>query len=170
MPIEHSRVESPLGPVAIAIDRDRLCALEFIDPDREGPRARASGRIADRVRAYFAGEVNALDPIQVAPSGTPFQLRVWQALRRIPAGRTRSYQEIAVEIGAPAAVRAVGAANGRNPISLVIPCHRVIASTGKLHGYGGGLWRKEWLLRHEGALPPELPALFTRPGAALSGS
>jgi methylated-DNA-[protein]-cysteine S-methyltransferase len=170
MPTEPALVESPLGPIAIALDRDQLCALEFDDSDPDRPRPRATGPVADRLRAYFAGDLDALDSIPVAPAGTAFQLRVWQALRRIPAGRTRSYQEIAAEIGAPAAIRAVGAANGKNPISLVIPCHRVIASTGKLHGYGGGLWRKEWLLRHEGALPPELPALFARPGATLPGS
>ncbi len=165
MPIERSRIESPLGPIALAVEDDQLCALDFIDSEarRRAPR-RAAGWIAERVAAYFAGEVRALDDIPVAPAGTPFQLRVWAELRRIPVGQTRSYQEVAAALGAPSASRAVGAANGRNPIPLVVPCHRVIASTGALHGYGGGLWRKEWLLRHEGALPPDL---FDGPGATL---
>jgi methylated-DNA-[protein]-cysteine S-methyltransferase len=152
-----------------------LCALDFIDsddaqkarndrprghrlpdPPPAGPPQGARARhIAERVRAYFAGELGALDEIAVAPSGTPFQLQVWAALRRIPVGQTRSYQELAVAVAAPTAARAVGAANGRNPISLIVPCHRVIAANGTLHGYGGGLWRKDWLLRHEGALPRE---------------
>ena len=85
-------------------------------------------------------------------NGTPFQKRVWDALRQVPAGKTATYAEIAVLIGSPAAVRAVGAANGANPVAVVVPCHRIIGSNGTLTGYGGGLKRKEWLLRHEGWL------------------
>jgi len=185
MTIERSRIDSPLGPIAIAVADRALCGLDFIDseprtdtgrrrpprvPDpppvgaRPGP---AGHRIAERIAAYFGGDVAALDDVEVAPAGTPFQLRVWAELRRIRAGQTRSYQELAAIIGAPAATRAVGAANGRNPISLVVPCHRVIASDRRLHGYGGGLWRKEWLLRHEGALPR---GLFDGRGATLTSS
>ena len=160
----RSRVESPLGPIALLVENGRLSALDFIGSDEDrvpalrgaGDRDWTSGpcgAIGERVAAYFAGELDALDAIPIAPAGTPFQLRVWQALRGIPLGQTRSYLQVAVEIGDRAATRAVGAANGKNPISLVVPCHRVIASNGTLHGYGGGLWRKEWLLRHEGALP-----------------
>jgi methylated-DNA-[protein]-cysteine S-methyltransferase len=141
----------------------RLSILEFIDSDAPPPDLpTARGRIAGRLAAYFRGDLDALDSIEVEPSGTPFQLRVWEALRRIPVGETRSYLAIAIELGAPTATRAVGAANGRNPVAVVLPCHRVIASSGALQGYGGGLWRKEWLLRHERALPP---GLFDRTGA-----
>ena len=83
-------------------------------------------------------------------NGTPFQKRVWEALRTVPAGKTASYAELAVRVGSPAAVRAVGAANGANPVAIVVPCHRIIGSNGTLTGYGGGLERKTWLLRHEG--------------------
>ena len=90
--------------------------------------------------------------IPVDPGGTPFQARVWRALRRIPAGTTRSYGQIARKLGQPTALRAVGHANGRNPISIVVPCHRLVGADGSLTGYGGGLARKRWLLEHEGAL------------------
>ena len=162
-----------------------LCGLDFIasepredtgrrrpprvpDPPPVGARPGPAGRlIAERIAAYFDGDVAALDGVEVAPAGTPFQLRVWAELRRIRVGQTRSYQELAAIMGAPTAARAVGAANGRNPISLVVPCHRVIAADRSLHGYGGGLWRKEWLLRHEGALPR---GLFEGRGATLTPS
>lgn len=104
------------------------------------------------MKAYFAGDLAALDRLEVAPEGTAFQQQVWAALRKIPVGATTSYAQIARAIGRPTAVRAVGAANGRNPIALVVPCHRVIASDGTLCGYAGGLWRKQWLLQHERAL------------------
>ena len=105
-----------------------------------------------RLCAYFDGELGALDDIAVDTGGTPFQARVWAALRRIPVGATSTYRELARAVGSPEAVRAVGAANGANPVSLVVPCHRVIASDGTLCGYGGGLPRKQWLLQHERAL------------------
>jgi len=104
---------------------------------------------------YFAGETDALDVIDVEMNGTSFQRRVWAALRDVKAGTTVSYGEIARRIGAPSAVRAVGAANGANPVAIVVPCHRVIGGNGSLTGYGGGLERKQWLLRHEQA-----PTLF----------
>ena len=102
--------------------------------------------------AYFDGDIGALDTIACEMAGTPFQRSVWKALRKIPAGRTTSYGALARRIGRPAAMRAVGAANGANPISIVVPCHRVIGADGSLTGYGGGLDRKRWLLKHEGAL------------------
>lgn len=162
MKIELSHLDSPLGAIAIAFAEGALQALEFAERaatlparlQRFNPGARfgtvsgTAGAI-DRVRAYFSGELHALDTLAVAPKGTPFQQRVWAALRTIPVGQTRSYLDIAKAIGSPAAVRAVGAANGQNPIALVVPCHRVIASDGTLCGYGGGLWRKKWLLDHE---------------------
>lgn len=102
--------------------------------------------------AYFDGDIGALDGIACEMAGTPFQRSVWKALRDIPAGRTTSYGALARRIGKPAAMRAVGAANGANPIAIVVPCHRVIGTDGSLTGYGGGLERKRWLLKHEGAL------------------
>jgi len=101
--------------------------------------------------AYMHGDFAALDPLEVATAGTPFQQKVWRALRTIPVGTTASYGEIAMRIGHPTAVRAVGLANGANPIGIVVPCHRVIGADGSLTGYGGGLDRKRWLLRHEAA-------------------
>src|SRR5512143_160380 len=110
------------------------------------------GRAADALRRYFAGYLEALADVLVDTAGTAFQERVWKALRRIPAGTTWSYAQLARAVGNPSAVRAVAGANARNPVSVVVPCHRVIASDGKLAGYGGGLPRKRWLLAHEGAI------------------
>jgi methylated-DNA-[protein]-cysteine S-methyltransferase len=98
---------------------------------------------------YFTGDLTAIDTIPVQTAGTPFQREVWRALREIPVGTTTSYGQLAAKIGRPAAVRAVGLANGANPIGVVVPCHRVIGSNGSLTGYGGGLERKRWLLQHE---------------------
>jgi methylated-DNA-[protein]-cysteine S-methyltransferase len=109
-----------------------------------------SAEVLERLRRYFDGDIAALDEIAVDPVGTPFQRRVWTALRDVRAGTTTSYSELARRIGTPNAVRAVGAANGANPIPIVIPCHRVIGADGRLVGYGGGLDRKRWLLAHEG--------------------
>jgi len=101
------------------------------------------------LRDYFAGTLHAFD-LPLAPRGTPFQLAVWNALLEVPWGETISYAELARRVGKPSAVRAVGAANGANPIPVIIPCHRVIGSNGSLTGYGGGIERKQWLLAHEG--------------------
>jgi methylated-DNA-[protein]-cysteine S-methyltransferase len=120
------------------------------------------GEIRDALAGYFSGDLAALDAIRWEVAGTPFQWAVWSALTMIPAGATTSYGALAASIGRPAAVRAVGAANGANPIAIVIPCHRLLGARRALTGYGGGLERKRWLLAHEGALPP--PAL-TRPNA-----
>jgi methylated-DNA-[protein]-cysteine S-methyltransferase len=99
--------------------------------------------------AYFSGELTAIDTLPVATGGTEFQRLVWSELRRIPCGASISYSELARRIGRPAAVRAVGLANGANPIGIVVPCHRVIGANGTLTGYGGGIERKRWLLAHE---------------------
>jgi methylated-DNA-[protein]-cysteine S-methyltransferase len=107
--------------------------------------------LAGAFEAYFAGEVRALETVSWATAGTAFQRQVWSALTTIPAGRTLSYAALAAQAGRPMAVRAAGSANGRNPISVALPCHRVIGTGGDLTGYGGGLARKRWLLRHEGA-------------------
>ena len=157
--------ESPIGDVLLAAAGGKLIALEFAQV-RERFDADLRSRfgdctlmdksdpfgLSDRIRAYFAGELGALDDIAVDGGGTPFQQKVWNALREIPAGATKSYSELAEAVGRPNAVRAVGMINGRNPISIVVPCHRVIGKDGSLTGYGGGLDRKRWLLQHEGAL------------------
>jgi methylated-DNA-[protein]-cysteine S-methyltransferase len=113
--------------------------------------ATAPSKVRRAFEAYFAGDLTALEDLPWATGGTAFQRTVWAALRTIPAGQTLSYSGLASRIGKPAAVRAVGLANGRNPISVMLPCHRVIGAAGDLTGYGGGLPRKRWLLRHEGA-------------------
>lgn len=105
---------------------------------------------ADAMHAYFAGDAKVIDRLPVRFGGTPFQQRVWTALRNIPSGITISYSELARRIGQPKVVRAVGLANGSNPLSVVVPCHRVIGANGDLTGYGGGVERKRWLLAHEG--------------------
>lgn len=119
------------------------------------PVSLKEGRAPDAVRSafetYFAGDLSALGKIRWRTGGTDFQRKVWAALCTIPAGRTFSYKRLAEQIGKPAAVRAVGLANGQNPVGIVVPCHRVIGADGSLTGYGGGLERKAWLLRHEGA-------------------
>jgi len=106
--------------------------------------------IKEELASYFNGSPTTFASLPLDPQGTPFQLRVWQELRQIPWGRTISYKELAARVGNPRACRAVGQANGANPIPLIIPCHRVIAADGSLGGYSSGLERKRWLLRHEG--------------------
>jgi methylated-DNA-[protein]-cysteine S-methyltransferase len=115
--------------------------------------ARDRGGLTTAMRAYFKGDIEVIDRLPVATNGTPFQDSIWRELRRIERGCTISYAALAERIGKPRAVRAAGLANGQNPISIVVPCHRVIGSNGTLTGYGGGLPRKKWLLEHEGALP-----------------
>jgi methylated-DNA-[protein]-cysteine S-methyltransferase len=105
--------------------------------------------LSETIARYFAGELDAIDRIPVETGGTPFQREVWHALREIPCGETTSYGALAKRIGHPAAVRAVGTANGANPVAVVVPCHRVIGANGSLTGYGGGIERKRWLLDHE---------------------
>jgi len=160
-------IDSPIGVIAIAASEGRLVALDFgesatrLETDlaaRYGgaqlERRRDPFGVSRRIEAYLAGDLGALDTIEVDPGGTPFQRQVWTALRRVPAGRTITYAEMARTIGRPTAQRAVGAANGRNPVSIVIPCHRMVGTDGTLTGYGGGLARKRWLLQHEGAGAP----------------
>jgi methylated-DNA-[protein]-cysteine S-methyltransferase len=172
--IELATLPSPLGPLAFAVAGDTLIRLD-LRGDTAGLRGDVERRfgkaeihpcdgaagVASRLDRYFRGDLRALEEIAVDPGGTDFQRAVWLALRGIPAGRTCSYAQLALAVGRPAAVRAVGAANGANPIPLVLPCHRVIGSDGRLTGYGGGLDRKAWLLHHEGArlVPGPLPAL-----------
>jgi methylated-DNA-[protein]-cysteine S-methyltransferase len=158
--VRHAVIDSPVGPLVLAADDAHLQVLEFETPAhpvkrgdhwREGRNAviDAAHRQLDE---YFAGRRRDFD-LPLAPQGTEFQRGVWWALADIPYGRTISYAQLASSIGKPTATRAVGAANGRNPLSIVLPCHRVIGADGSLTGYGGGLPIKTFLLTLEGALP-----------------
>jgi methylated-DNA-[protein]-cysteine S-methyltransferase len=146
----YDTVESPLGELLLAGDGDALTAVWMgVQPPSPGPGWRrdpgAFREAAEQLRSYFTGELREFD-LALDPRGTPFQRRVWDALREIPYGTTISYAELAAAVGRPGAARAVGAANGRNPVAVVIPCHRVIGASGALTGYGGGLGRKRLLL------------------------
>lgn len=159
------RLETPIGEALVVTDEaGRLRAFNWRDYEtrmrawiaRHYPKAAlVEGRGPESVRtallAYFDGDARALEGVPWRASGTAFQLKVWETLCTIPVGETLSYAALAERIGKPSAVRAVGLANGANPISLVVPCHRVIGANGSLTGYGGGLPRKRWLLAHEGA-------------------
>ena len=156
----HTVVETPVGPVTL-VGEDGLLAGLHLHEERHLPPIATFGarddavlpRVRELLDGYFAGNVREFD-VPLAPVGTPFQSAVWAALREVPYGSTCTYGERATAIGRPTAARAVGAANGRNPISIVVPCHRVIGSTGTLTGYAGGLERKSLLLALErGELP-----------------
>lgn len=143
---------SPVGLVELGATADALTALYFVEAPRHEPTETALLTAAvQQLAAYFQGGLRVFT-VPLHFQGTPFQQQVWQLLLTVPYGKTISYQAIANALGNPRAVRAVGAANGQNPISIIAPCHRIIGSSGRLTGYGGGLWRKEWLLRHEGYL------------------
>lgn len=157
------QIETPVGPLLmVADDEGTLRVLEFHDrKERWQPHLEKrfdGARLTEKRNAfghaktlarYFDGDIAAIDRIPASGAGTAFQQSVWTALRTIPGGATLSYGALARQIGRPAAVRAVGLANGANPIAIVVPCHRVIGSDGSLTGYGGGLERKRWLLAHE---------------------
>jgi methylated-DNA-[protein]-cysteine S-methyltransferase len=161
MTYEFAILDTPLGPTHALARDGRLCALQLATKpfrttsplsrvDRLGARTvRNPAGVATALAEYFAGDVRAVERLEVDPDGTEFQRRVWAALRRIPAGETTSYGAIARELAMPTASRAVGAANGANPIWIVVPCHRVIGASGALTGYAGGLDVKRWLLAHE---------------------
>ena len=153
MTIAIDHCDTPFGALRIAVDDlGRLVRIDFPGKHQLLPGETESARRCAKVRRqlgeYFAGKRRDFD-LECAPAGTPFQQRAWAALQRIPFGRTVSYQDQAVRLGDHKATRAVGAANGRNPIPIVIPCHRVIGKNGKLTGFGGGLDTKKWLLDHE---------------------
>jgi len=173
-------IATPIGELALIADGDgSLRALGWTDghdrmqrklSDLQGSKPILTSNpagLSASLRAYFAGDLTAIDGLPVAMSGTDFERAVWSALREIPCGETRSYGEIARRIGRPSAVRAVGLANGRNPVGIVVPCHRVIGSNGTLTGYGGGIERKRWLLDHEGKqrslMPRGATALLSAP-------
>jgi methylated-DNA-[protein]-cysteine S-methyltransferase len=171
--LEHR--ETPIGRMMIVTDdQDRLRGADWDDYEdrlrlllrrhyganaidwREAPRPSAAARALE---AYFGGDLHAIETVPTATNGTDFQRAVWAALRQIPAGSTMSYGALAARLGRATAMRAVGLANGANPIPVVVPCHRVIGADGSLTGFGGGLERKRWLLAHEGvAIGESMPA------------
>lgn len=166
--LRFDRLPTPVGELIVLVDReDRLRAVDWTDHEARLRRlldryhgagrydleaSRDPGGLATAMRAYFRGDLRVIDNVRVALAGTPFQQGIWQTLRQIPVGTTISYAGLAARVGRPRAIRAAGLANGQNPISIVVPCHRVIGTNGTLTGYGGGLPRKQWLLEHEGAL------------------
>ncbi|MCW2543267.1 MAG: methylated-DNA-protein-cysteinemethyltransferase [Frankiales bacterium] len=149
----HALVDSPIGVLTL-VEQDGALAGLYMEEHRhqpviDGPRDDAAlPEVQEQLGAYFRRELKEFD-LQTSTAGTTFQRLVWQALARIPYGETWSYRRLAEEIGNPAAVRAVGLANGKNPLSIVVPCHRVVGANGNLTGYGGGLHRKQWLLSLE---------------------
>ncbi len=166
----HAVIDSALGPLQLAAQDGALTMLWMSPlPDRGAAAGEARDRAilaaaGEQLNAYFAADLTTFD-LPLAPRGTPFQQRVWEALLEIPFGETTSYGALANHLQRPGAARAVGLANGSNPISIIIPCHRVIGSDGRLTGYGGGLDRKAWLLDHEAGRGPGQLAL---PATALA--
>jgi methylated-DNA-[protein]-cysteine S-methyltransferase len=179
------RIDTPIGEMILVADRDgNLHATDWTDHEprmhnflrrryangRDGndgfklTPTRNPGGLSRAISSYFAGDLTAIDNLPVKTNGTAFQCQVWQALREIPLGTTISYGELANRIGRPTAVRAVGLANGSNPVGVIVPCHRVIGSNGSLTGYGGGMERKRWLLEHErpGAHPSRSYSRYAR--------
>ena len=168
LPLLIDRLDTSIGQMLIVADGEgNLRAVDWIDHEARMRRflrlhygedgftltpVRNPNGLADAIGSYFAGELTAIDRLPVQTGGTPFQREVWRALREIPCGTTVSYAELAARIGRPTAVRAVGLANGSNPIGVVVPCHRVIGANGSLTGYGGGIERKRWLLEHEAGM------------------
>lgn len=159
------RIHTPIGELLLVADQDgNLRAVDWTEHEsrmrqllqrhygengiRLEPGRNPNG-LTDAMSAYFGGELRVIDTLPVETAGTSFQREVWRALRQIPCGTTISYAKLAERIGRPTAVRAVGLANGSNPVGVVVPCHRVIGSDGSLTGYGGGIERKRWLLAHE---------------------
>ena len=159
----REQLDTPVGPVTLMTEEDgTVRMLEFSEKsDRTGNHlsrhfdgadirdGRTPGPAREALKAYFRGDITAIDDLTVAAEDTPFRESVWAALRTIPPGEPWTYGDLAKAVGSPKGFRAVGSANGANPIAIIVPCHRVIASGGKLGGYGGGLERKTWLLRHE---------------------
>jgi len=159
------RIDTPIGVLLVVADQDgNLRAVDWTNYEPRMRRllrrhygengfklipGRVSNVLTQAIRSYLAGDLSAIDKLPVKTAGTPFQREVWRALRKISCGTTISYGQLAKQINRPAAVRAVGLANGSNPIGIIVPCHRVIGSNGSLTGYGGGIERKRWLLEHE---------------------
>lgn len=169
MRLSRTRMKCPLGSIEIVATETGLCMVEFAAHAERYLRTIAAryGEVAivdgedphDAVaalEAYFAGDLRAIDRLPAEAPGTKFQRAVWAELRGIPPGSTISYQELARRLARPTATRAVGAANGQNPVGIVVPCHRVIGANGTLTGYSGGLDKKRWLLAHEGVITSQL--------------
>ncbi len=176
MKLTISQIASPIGTVLIVTDGAALRALDFADYEARMHQllrlhygtytltpADDAGAPGRSVQAYFSGDLAAIERVAVATGGTDFQRQIWAALRAIPAGTTTSYGALAARCGRPKASRAVGLANGSNPVSIVVPCHRVIGANAKLTGYGGGLHRKQWLIAHERQHAPQ-----AQPGFAFA--
>lgn len=158
--MEEVFVQTPLGITAITGDAAGIVAVSVLNDDTVEPSRHIPEALADAVRqleAYFAGTRQTFQ-LQLNPKGTDFQKSVWQELLNIPYGKTISYLELSRRLGDVKAIRAAAAANGQNPLWIVVPCHRVVGSDGSLTGYAGGLWRKKWLLEHES--PYKQQALF----------
>jgi methylated-DNA-[protein]-cysteine S-methyltransferase len=161
--VDVTTIASPVGKLTVAAHGTRVCLVHFGPasarvkaslaawyPDTAISPAADPGGAVSVLERYFGGDLDSLDEIEVDLHGTSFQRSVWMALRSVKSGTTLSYSQLAARVGAPSAVRAVGAANGANPVAVILPCHRIIGSNGSLTGYGGGLERKRWLLDHEG--------------------
>ena len=162
----HRIIDSPVGELTLVGDDSALSGLYFAEHIRRpaeelfGPRDQAAfGDAADQLAEYFSGERRSFD-LTLQPKGNAFQRKVWAQLIEIPYGRRRTYGELAAALGAPGLARAVGAANGQNPLSIIVPCHRVVGSDGKLTGYAGGLQRKAYLLELETPAASRSPSLF----------
>jgi methylated-DNA-[protein]-cysteine S-methyltransferase len=170
-PTDTQRLDSPLGPMILAATAEGLSGAWF-EGQRHGPSDACMQnwtpnaanlflqKAADQLQAYFAGQLTRFDVPLDLSAGTPFQQSVWQVLRTIPSSASQSYGDVAKQLNKPNAVRAVGAAVGRNPVSIIVPCHRILGASGQLTGYAGGLWRKQALLQLEGhpmALPSTVP-------------
>lgn len=178
--LSMDRLATPIGEMLIVTDEEgNLRAIDWSDYEERMHRllrlycghhgfrlepARNPHGFSEMMARYFSGELSVINALPVKTAGTPFQKEVWHALRTIECGKTISYAELAKRIGRPNSIRAVGTANGANPIGVVAPCHRVIGANGSLTGYGGGIERKAWLLRHEGCSQGSQPlSLFTSP-------
>jgi methylated-DNA-[protein]-cysteine S-methyltransferase len=171
--LKLSQIASPIGTVLIVSDGEAVRALDFEDYEARmhhllrlhygsydlTPEAH-SGALGRRVQAYFEGDLPAIQDVPVQTGGTAFQREVWAQLCLIPAGTTTTYGALAARCGRPKASRAIGLANGSNPVAIVVPCHRVIGANAKLTGYGGGLHRKEWLIAHEQRHAPQSQPRF----------
>ena len=174
--LQFDRLSTPIGEMVIVADTDgNLRSVDWSDHEPRMYRllASSSGKaevrlqpvrnphgLSEAMERYFAGELRVIDTLPVEAGGTPFQREVWRTLRAIPCGTTVSYAKLAEQIGRPTAVRAVGLANGANPVGVVVPCHRVVGANGSLTGYGGGLERKAWLLKHEACTLPAVSQQF----------
>lgn len=154
--------QSPVGLLQIIATENGISSVLFLDGDKEAvscPENKLTKDCKIQLAEYFEGKRKVFD-ILLDPVGTDFQKSVWKLLCAVPFGKTDSYMSLAKALNNPLSIRAVGAANGKNPIAIIIPCHRIIGSNGSLTGYAGGLWRKEWLLKHEGVKAFQQPTLF----------